>query len=241
MERTKYFLVLLNITFLLSANAMTNKSRIYKAYISNDMTDWKTVIDEMSQQKTKSNDVRLEFLNFQYGYIAWCIGNNKKEEAQNYLDLGQKNLEILEKQKYKPSILNSYKSAFYGFSIGLNILKAPFIGPKSVDCAKLAMKQDTTNPLGYIQYGNSQYYMPAIFGGSKTVALTYFLKAKELMEKKPEQLNEDWNYLSLLTIIAKTYTELKEKPKAKAYYLKILKIEPEFLWVKNELYPELEK
>jgi len=28
---------------------------------------------------------------------------------------------------------------------------------------------------------------------------------------------------------------------AKKYYEKILKIEPEFLWVKNELYPQLLK
>ena len=61
------------------------------------------------------------------------------------------------------------------------------------------------------------------------------------MERNPKETIEDWNYLSLLSMIAKTYTELKDFNQAKSYYEKILKIEPDFLWVKNELYPDLLK
>lgn len=241
MERKKY----LTLTFLLlfgvlSLNA-SNKTEIYKAYINNDMHLWKKTIDIMNLQKTKSNEFRLELLNYQYGYIAWCIGNKKTELAENYIDLGEKNIQILEKTKHYNSLVNAYKSAFYGYKIGLNILKAPFIGPKSVDCAQLAMKQDSNNPYGYIQYANSQFYMPAVFGGSKKLALDYYLKAKKLMERNPNETIADWNYLSLLSMIAKTYTELNDFKQAKAYYENILKIEPNFLWVKNELYPELLK
>jgi tetratricopeptide (TPR) repeat protein len=155
--------------------------------------------------------------------------------------LGEKNIQVLEKMNSYASLVNSYKSAFYGYKIGLTILKAPFIGTKSVDCAKLAMKQDTSNPYGYIQYANSQFYMPAVFGGSKKLALDYYLKAKNLMERNPKEAIEDWNYLSLLSMIAKTYTKLNDFKQAKTCYEEILKIEPYFLWVKNELYPELLK
>ncbi len=217
------------------------KSDIYEAYISNNMDEWKKVIDKMNLEKTKSNEFRLELLNYQYGYIAWCIGNKKEKLAKEYLELGDKNIQILEKNAYELSLVNSYKSAFYGYKIGLNKMQAPFIGPKSVECSKLAMKQDEKNPYGYIQYGNSQYYMPAVFGGSKKVAVEYYEKAKKLMEIDPSQIKQDWNYLSLLTIIAQAYTELKYYKTAQTYYDKILKIEPNFLWVKNELYPELLK
>jgi len=217
----------------------TYKSDIYDAYISNNMGKWKNTIDEMNRQQNKSNEFILELLNYQYGYIGWCIGNKKNKLAGAYIELGQKNIQILEKNNYKISMVNSYKSAFYGFRIGLNKLQAPFIGPKSVDCAKLAMKQDNKNPYGYIQYGNSEYYMPSMFGGSKKVALEYYEKAVKIMESNPEQAKEDWNYLSLLTIIAQAYTELKYNKSAKAIYEKILQIEPNFLWVKNELYPNL--
>ena len=181
----------------------------------------------------------LELTNYQYGYIGWSIGNNKNKEAYKYLYLAEDNLKILEKARYKASIVNSYRSAFYGFRISLNVLKAPFIGPKSLKCAKLAMKQDEMNPFGYIQYGNCQLYMPGVFGGSKSEALVNFKKAEQIMEHNGLQLAEDWNYLSLLTAIGQSYLKLKNYKLAKFYYDKVLRVEPRFLWVKNELYPEL--
>jgi tetratricopeptide (TPR) repeat protein len=219
----------------------TFKADIFNAYISNNMEKWKNTIDEMNRQKNKSNEFILELLNYQYGYIGWCVGNNKNKLAEEYIGLGQINIQILEKKNYKMSMVNSYKSAFYGFRIGLNKLQAPFIGPKSVECSKLAMIQDDKNPYGYIQFGNSEYYMPAMFGGSKKVALEYYEKAVKIMESNKEQVKDDWNYLGLLAIVAQAYTELNYFKSAKLIYEKILQIEPNFLWVKNELYPELLK
>lgn len=241
MERQKYIIVLFFMLFSYSIVKAAYKADIYKAYIRNDMSLWKRVIDEMNQQKAKSNNFRMELLNYQYGYIAWCIGSKKNDLAEQYIKLGEINILFFEKSGYGKSLVNAYKSAFYGYKIGLNILKAPFIGPKSVASAELAIKQDDKNPYGYIQYANSQYYMPAVFGGSKSEALKYYIKAEKLMENNKDQIKEDWNYLSLLTMIAKAYTELNNFKSAKAYYTKILTIEPDFLWVKNELYPELVK
>jgi tetratricopeptide (TPR) repeat protein len=205
------------------------------------MAQWKLVIDEMNLQNNKSNDFLLELVNYQYGYVGWCIDKDNDEQAEAYLALAEANLEILEKASYKLSLVNAYKSAFYGFHIGLNVFKAPFVGPKSVECAELAMKLDEKNPYGYIQYGNSQFYMPSAFGGSKTVALNYFNKAKLLMELDKTEMKDDWNYLNLLTMIAKAYTELHDYNAAKACYENLFRIEPNLMWVKNELYTELLK
>jgi tetratricopeptide (TPR) repeat protein len=241
MERSKH-LILFIIMFLGYANLQaSHKKDIYKAYITNDMTLWASIIDDMHLHRLQSNSFKMELINYQYGYVAWCIGNGKKDLADKYLTMAEKSLSELEKSGYNISLVHSYQSAFNGFRIGLNLLKAPFIGLKSIDFAKLAIQTDGENPYGYIQYGNSQYYMPAIFGGSKTVALEYFKKAEKLMERHKMQIHNDWNYLSLLTLMAQAYTETNNYDSAKAYYLKILKIEPNFLWVKNELYPQFLK
>ena len=100
------------------------------------------------------------------------------------MEFAEINVELLEKQSYKLSYVNSYKSALYGFQLGLALNKTPFIGPKSVECAETAIKSDKINPFGYIQYGNSQYYMPVTFVGSKTVAIEYYKAAQILREKK---------------------------------------------------------
>lgn len=241
MERTKYILILL-LLICSSAKAQTDyKTEIYKSFVNNDMPKWKSTIDQMNLQSSKTNDIVLELVNYQYGYIAWCLGNEKDEEAEKYLKLITTNVESLEKQNFKPSYILSYKSALIGFELGLAWYKAPFIGPKSITYAENAIKTDKTNPFGYIQYANSQFYMPETFGGSKPLAIEYYKIAKMIMEKDNYYLSNNWNYLNLLTTIAQAYTAVENYELAKKYYEKIIKLEPNYNWVKKELYPELLK
>ncbi len=241
MERTRNFIILMFLIFSGFTVSASYKTEIYNAYIENNMQQWKKVMDKMNLEIKRSNEFLFELLNYQYGYIGWCMGNKQQKQAKEYLALADKNIEILEKYNYQMSMLNAYKSAFYGYRIGLNKFQAPFIGPKSIDCAKKSIQLDENNPYGYIQIGNSEFYMPAAFGGSKKVALENFLKAEKLMLKHPENIKNDWNYLSLLAMIVMSYKELKQYEMAKYYCEKALKMEPEFLWVKIDLYPEIKK
>jgi hypothetical protein len=239
MEGTKYFFFGL-ILFLLPAKGVSGnyKELIYQAYISGNMGLWKQTIDEMQEQKNKPDAFILELLNYQYGYIPWCISQKKDNEAQAYIQASLENIRILQKHQYKLSYVNAYLAAIYGFRIGLHPYKAPFLGSKSLKAAKLSMKQDSTNPYGYLQKGNAFYHMPALFGGSKTKAIQYYLHAQYLMEQDRQNLKHNWNYLSLLTSLAQAYEKTSQYDKAYQYYKLILKIEPRFMWVNNELLPE---
>jgi tetratricopeptide (TPR) repeat protein len=217
------------------------RSEIYNAYISNKMELWKSVIDKMNAMPDKSNEFMLELVNYQYGYIGYCLGNDKKSDARKYLDLAQNNVEILEKRDYKLSILNAYKSAFCAFKMGLNILSVPINGLKSIEYAKSAIETDRENYLGYIQNGNIQFYMPSTFGGSKKEGIDFYLKARKILEKDIENTKENWNYLSLLIVIGQSYYYLNDYASAKAAYEEILLLEPGFIYVRDELYPQLLK
>ena len=61
------------------------------------------------------------------------------------------------------------------------------------------------------------------------------------MEQNKQNIHGDWNYLNLLTLIASAYEQLNDLQAAKRVYEIILKTEPSFLWVKNEVYPDLLK
>jgi hypothetical protein len=230
--------------FLILASLQTKagyRSEIYFAYINNRMDLWEKVIVKMEVIPDKSNELLLELVNYQYGYIGYCIGFDKKNEAKKYLGLAQSNVDILEKNRYKPSIINSYKAAFYGFRIGLNPVSAPVNGFKSIDCARMALKLDPEYYFGYVQYGNMKFYMPSALGGSKKEALRYYLKARDIVEKDTEFMSGNWNYLSLLVVIGQAYTYLKDFASAQNVYDNILKFEPGFLYVKDDLYPKLLK
>lgn len=241
MERPVCKLIFILLILLPLKSIAGYRAEIYSAYINNRMDNWKKVIDDLESTSEKSNELLLELVNYQYGYTGYCIGFNKKDEAKKYLLLAQKNIEILENQGYNLSEINAYKSAFYGFRIGLNPVTAPINGLKSIECAKTALRIDPEQYLGYVQQGNIQFYMPSAFGGSKHEALEYYLKARKLLEKDPAANTGNWNYMSLMIVIGQTYTYLKDYVSAQKTYLKILEIEPGFLYVRDDLYPKLLK
>jgi tetratricopeptide (TPR) repeat protein len=215
------------------------RSEVYSAYINNRMDLWRNVIERMEATPFKNNESLLELINYQYGYIGYCLGFDKKEEAKKYLHLAETNIGILEKRNYNLSDINSYKSAFYGFRINLNPISAPLNKHKCIDCAETAIKLDPESYLGYLQFGNIKFNMPSAFGGSKKQALEYYLKAKELIEKNRESLTGDWNYMNLLITIGQTYTFLENYSSAQKIYQNILGLEPGFIYVKDDLYPKL--
>jgi hypothetical protein len=241
MERAKYKIIVLFLFSLIVPLKGSYRSEIYSAYVKNDMRQWKSVIDRMNTANTKDTDYLLELINYQYGYIAWCIGNNRNEEAGKYLDLAEKNITLLPLDNHSQSFAFAYKSAFYGYRMGINKLLVTLLGLKSVKCAKQAINLDRKNPLAYIQYANIDFYMPSVFGGSKTEALKNYLLAKEIMETDRKALVGDWNYLSLLSVIMQTYIYLHDNESAKLYYEKIVAIEPGLSSIKNDLYPEMIK
>lgn len=193
----------------------------------------------MQSSRLASNAFLLELLNYQYGYIAWCVGKDRDAEAEQYLLVAEKNLSLLESRKFGMAYIRAYQSAFFGFRIGMQVFRAPFMGPKSIAAAENAIAIDPNNPMGYIQLGHAQYYMPKAFGGSKERALEHYLRAERLMAQYARETTLNWNYLNLLTIIALAYEQEADLVNARQYYEKILKTEPDYQWVRDELYPAL--
>jgi len=214
---------------------------IYRAYVSGDMLGWKLNMESLETQKNVNNADRLEFVNYLYGYTAWCVDQNRRDEADLCINKARKLIKYLEVQAYGMSMLYAYKAAFIGYEIGLSPYKAPFVGARSLEYANMAVNQDSTNAFGYIQLGNISYYTPKIFGGSKKEAMFYYLKALDLMERFVNENKYNWNYLNLQASIINAYLELEEYKLAKKYCIKVLEIESEFEWVKEVLYPEVLK
>jgi len=241
MGRKRFHLVIILLGFFTLSLQASNKSEVYSCYLNNRMSYWKILIDQLNNQSGKSREFILELTNYQSGYIDWCLQNNRKEEAITYLKLAEANVKLLESTKYEPSLVNAYKAAFYGFHITLNKFSAPFLGSKSNQSARQSILLDPNQPFGYIQLGNVQFHLPSLMGGSKTEGLRCYLIAKSMMEKKKEDNRGDWNYLNLLVTIAKAYESVCDSLSAKLMYEEILKFEPEFILVKDDLYPKLLK
>ncbi len=238
MERKKYLFAILMLTLSLTITAQTSQN-IYQAYTQGNMARWKTIIDSLQAKPWLPSGALLDLINYQYGYIAYCLGNDRKSEAREYLKKASANLEKLKARNYEPSMIYAYKSAFVGFEIGLAWYRAPFIGTKSLEYAQKAVELDEKNPLALIQLGNIAYYTPEVMGGSKIKALEFYTKALKIMESSSQGNQQNWNYLNLMVTLITVYFDLNQPQKARELCKKTLTIEPQFQWLRKEICAEI--
>lgn len=237
MERTAYIFIT-GLLFLTACLFGQSNMKIYRAYLNGNMQQWKQLMDSIEFAGLKTVEDTLELINYQYGYVAWCIDTGNNADAEKYMKKAQLLINTQMQNHSELSTLYAYKAAFIGYSIGLAPYKAPFIGPESTKYAERAINADSANAFAHIQLGNIAYYTPEIFGGSRHTAIEHYLQAYQLMNTQ-EDTKHNWNYLNLLATIVSAYIETKQLKEAERFSIKALSIEPAFKWVSEDLYPKV--
>lgn len=240
----KKFLLIFIIPVLLVISASGQKSyneQIYNAFINGRMDLWEYNMNKMEEEYLRDRNIqKLYDLTYAlYGYIAYCIVTDDKNKARYYLNKARRNVNTLLKYHSSKAEIYSLKGAMYGFEIGMNPLKALDYGIKSIKSINKAMELDKNNARVLMELGNMKYYTPKILGGGLKKAIYYHEKAVSVFELNENELEGNWLYLLVLTNLGRWYDEDNKANKAKTIYKKILVIEPDYLWVKNYLYPEL--
>ena len=211
----------------------------YNAFVSGNMEQWRQDMTVLQRQAASNDmDLQYELLIAEYGYIAWSIGTKHKQETRLFLPGALDRLERLYENNPGNSEILALKGAFLGFEMSGALYKAPFLGPRSANYIRAAVKQDSLSPYGWIQAGNAKYYMPSAFGGSKETAIQYYETAAKNFRLMRQNNPYNWRYLNLLIQMAKVYEELGELKKARNIFEEILFEAPVFPWVHDTLYPE---
>lgn len=247
MERPQYItrLVLVVMTMLLSMplgfSQSTYRDSIYKAYSRGKMDKWYEIMATFEEQITKHGVAeQFELIGYYYGYTAWLIGAEKYDTAEVYIDKSEEIIDGLLVASPENATLMAYKGAFIAFTIGISNLKSIYLGPRSMKYINKSLELDSANIQGNIEKGNSMYYRPSAFGGDKTEAITYYLRAVQSFEKQELVVN-NWMYINTLTALGQAYEATDQIQLAKSCYEKIIRIFPNFMWVEEELYPDLLK
>jgi tetratricopeptide (TPR) repeat protein len=218
--------------------------QIYKGYVSSSLSDWQEGIRLMEKiRKTRSDDFELSYqlgLAY-YGLIGYC---NSTKNCTDLLQKIEQAQELVKKllQKYPES--SSY-SALMGGLIAMEIEQKPtqmiFLGPTCTRYINESVSKAPENPIAWVEKGNLRYHSPGIFGGDRKEAIACFERAINLFDKYPSLKKNSWQYLHAWAWLGKAYLEEGKQEEARKVFQKVLKIEPDFLWVKNELLPSLRK
>jgi tetratricopeptide (TPR) repeat protein len=216
-------------------------SRIYRSSVTGNMEEWKTVLAEMTKSTSKDSAFLERLLNYHYGYVALCLANKRNDEAVLQLQLAEKVLERFETKVGKTSQYYSYLAAFTAFHVALRMYLAPVLVPVCVKYSKLALAKDAKEPQAWITSGNVNFYLPVLLGGSKQKAIEAWQTAIYLMRLQEKKNNNNWERLFVTISIARAYKSLKNYQRAEEIYKQVLKEEPDYVWVKKYLYPQLKE
>ncbi|SEL92779.1 Tetratricopeptide repeat-containing protein [Aquimarina amphilecti] len=247
MERQKYItrsiiaIVTLLFSIQLSFSQSPYRDPIYKAYSRGKMDKWFQLMDSCEKNvNPNSFEEQLELISYYYGYTAWLIGAEKDDIAEEYIDKSEEIIDQLLEKSPDNATLLAYKGAYIAFTIGISNLKAIYLGRKSMRYIDKSIELDPENIQGNIEKGNSMYYRPSAFGGDKAEAIKYYIKAVESFEKQGLVVN-NWMYINTMTALGQAYEATDQIQLAKSCYEKIMRIFPNFMWVEDELYPDMLK
>jgi len=170
-----------------------------------------------------------------YGFIGLCMAKDDKDKARDYLEKTRAfAARLIELQPVDPRFV-ALEGAAYGFQMALKPHLLPVIGPKSLKALNRALELGPASPQALIESGNKDWFMPAVFGGSKERAIKHYEDAVNIMGKDEYFTSENWYYLNSQMILAGWYEEMGLNNRARGMYLKINGIEPDFEWVREKL------
>jgi len=161
--------------------------------------------------------------------ITLNLQSHTAEASQN-LDLAIEQLEGITKQDEGNDEAWALLAQVYGLKIAYQPMKAAYYGPKSGKALAAALAINHENPRAYLVKGISSYNTPAMFGGSKSAALTAFDQSIALYNQ--DSSDTAWGQAEVHVWRGLTNLALNQKEQALADWHSALAIEPNYGWAK---------
>lgn len=233
--RYKFFL---SFFLILSHNLHSQSVNInsYKAFISGNRNAWLNELKIHETQKLSNINLKIERIELYYVYTGFLLADKNYSEASKYIQKADVLINDILKFEPENASALAFKGSFTGFKIPINRLKILQLGNESFRNLHLAYHYDPDNLQVLTDLGSALFFTPRIFGGDKMLAIQYFEKAIKIIESSQSTSN-NWKYMNVLTLLASSYEKTDQVKKADLTYRKILKIEPNYLRVKDLLYP----
>lgn len=199
-------------------------------------------------ERLLNSDADAGRIHYYLGYIDWRItgyffSSGKTKEALPYIDDGIVHLEKSVENTPDFAEALALHSSLLGNKIGVKPLLGMTLGMKSGALMGKAQALDPDNPRILFLSGQSDFYTPKMFGGSKKRALEKFgLSVERFKEYETAgETDPDWGEEDAMIYLGIALMDQNDLEGAKVQFEAILERNPEHGWVKYALMPELEK
>lgn len=216
------------------------RSQLRVSYAAGRMTEWEGLIRQLERGYETSRNIQwLEELAWaEYGYTAYLIHTRQEKKAEQYLKSAFTHVDLLLQLRPRTGSYLALKSSLTAFRISLRPLSAPFLGPRAARLLDEAMAAHATDPRVLTEKGLARLYAPSWAGGNPEEAVNLFRSASQRVASDNVKFRNSWYYLHLMVSFGQSLQKTNRHAEAVALYQNLLKEEPSFAWVKNELLPQ---
>ena len=239
----KYYILISLFVDIISINASIqgiNYRSLVKTYADGSWSGWGPEIAKAEKSLPNDTESKFVLINLYFGYVGHFIDGGNYDIAFEYIHKGEKLIQqILVVEPSNVTAL-SYKGAFLAFRVGINRIKYLATAFNGLSLIYKAYDMDKNNLIAILNKASALYFLPAVFGGNKAETIRLLNYACSLMEKSGDTL-DNWMYYYTLIFIGRSNEKTGKLIEAKHAFEKVLQLEPEFKWVKNDLYPAVFK
>lgn len=198
----------------------------------NDIEDAARALDLSSLQQLSHSPEAYDsaLANYRLAISHNVKGDN--EAANNALDKAMTTMESLSDAEPDNAEAWALLGHIYGTKIGFNPLKGMLYGPKAGRCIAKAKELAPNNPRVNLISGVSDYFSPAIFGGSKTTAIKS-LNVAINQYSTDDNSGYHWGLAEAYVWRGLAQMDLGESAKALNDWRAAVAIEPNYYWASS--------
>lgn len=219
------------------------KALFYAYYVKNDFQQWAQTLSKLEAFVARNpNRTHLYELSLaQYGLLGYYRESKQTEKGVALLRKAEKTVDKMLALDEKWAFANCLKGAMLGLETEFYPAKVVYLGPRALAYYDDGRELASNQPDAYVELANLAYHAPAVFGGDKEEAVTYFKKAINLYDQKPALKQNNWQYLHSLAWLARSHMALGDKSAARETIDKLRRYAPNFHFLNSVLVPELER
>jgi tetratricopeptide (TPR) repeat protein len=197
-------------------------------------------IDVLGGRTWGPGDLRAYTLAYVNSRLSPILPEARKGERGRLLDEAQAALEQALAANPRDAEAHALLGAVYGAKISASPVKALTLGPKVAAAFSRAEKLAPRNPRVALQKGISLFFVPRALGGGAESAERELRRAASLFDQEPEtKAWPYWGHADVYAWLGRTLAQQGEKEGARAAYRQALALEPDYVWVRSVLLPEL--
>lgn len=240
MYKLNYFIALVLILFYISTSAQnyTELDQKFTAMLlEGDEVGWAKLVHSLQGEELNAHDSETLLL-AEYGLIGFYIANEYYQKAEVEITKFESHLAVINSIIPLNAEHLTLDAAIEGFKIVIDPKKVVFLAAQNKNKISKALEINPNSPITIFEQANAFFFRPVKYGGDQEKAIQLYEKAFLLLQNE-EQHN--WVYYNVGAWLGQVYIEIDKLGKARNICEVLLADAPEYLFVKDILYPNIKQ